>query len=322
MASRRYLTLASKIAWFCLKGTPMGNIDKIRAFNRFYTRKIGLVGRNYVSGAMGLSEMRVLFELNQPSPPTARHLAVFLSLDEGYLSRILAKFTKNGWLSRCADPGDRRVSRLALTEQGREQAERFLLEANAGIAKMLAPVNLAGTEQVVRAMEKVEAILSSDTEPATIRNLRPGDSGWLIQQHAELYHKDEGFDVEFEALVADILAEFIRNHDPACERAFIAEQRGERLGSVFCVRQSAEVAKLRLFILVPEARGQGLGQRLIDECLTYARGKDYKRMTLWTHKSQTAACALYAKNGFHIASEELVHVYGADRISQIWEIEL
>lgn len=155
-----------------------------------------------------------------------------------------------------------------------------------------------------------------------MRDLQIGDAGWLIEQHAVLYAREEGFDESFEALVAEILADYIRNHDPACERAWIAEQDGQRLGSVFCVRQDDETAKLRLFLLVPAARGMGLGQRLLSACMDYARDKGYRRIVLWTHESHRAACALYARNGWILTRSEPVRSFGADLVEQSWEIAL
>lgn len=160
------------------------------------------------------------------------------------------------------------------------------------------------------------------SKAVTIRDLAVGDAGWLIQQHAELYARDEGFDESFEALVAEILADFIRNRDPSCERAFIAHRGEERLGSVFCVRKDAETAKLRLFLLVPEARGLGLGQRLLEACMTYARERGYRRMVLWTHASHRAACALYEKAGWRCVSSKAVVSFGVPLQEQGWEVEL
>ncbi|MCV2892951.1 GNAT family N-acetyltransferase [Lentibacter sp. XHP0401] len=156
----------------------------------------------------------------------------------------------------------------------------------------------------------------------TLREFHPDDAGWLATQHGILYTRDEGFDASFEILVAEILADFIRNHDPVCERGWIAEQDGVRLGSIFCVRLDGQTAKLRLFLLMPEARGKGLGRRLLSECMSYAKSKGYTRMQLWTHESHKAACALYAKTGWSLVSSKAVHSFGADRIEQSWEIGL
>ena len=158
---------------------------------------------------------------------------------------------------------------------------------------------------------------------ATLRDLEIGDAGWLIERHAVLYAREEGFDATFEALVAEIVAAYIRSHDPATERAFIAVEDGRRLGSVFCVQSGAPgVAKLRLFLLVPEARGRGLGQQLLDACLAFARKAGYTRMRLWTHESHRAACALYAKNGFRLTNAIPVRSFGVDLVEQSWEIDL
>ena len=300
----------------------MDTIDRVRDFNRFYTRQIGLVERNYLGGGLSLSELRVLYELGQPNPPTARRLAGDLGLDEGYLSRILSKFAKKGWLVRTPDPGDRRFSKLVLSSAGQDQADAFVKESRGQIGDMLAGIDGIDRALMTDAMASVQRLLLDEKSDVTLRDLQSGDSGWLIQQHAELYRREEGFDHRFEALVAEILADFIRNHDPENERAFIAERSGQRLGSVFCVRKDAQTAKLRLFLLVPEARGLGLGRQLLEACMGYARERGYKRMVLWTHKSHNAACALYAKYGFEITSEEEVNEFGVDLISQIWEIDL
>ena len=156
----------------------------------------------------------------------------------------------------------------------------------------------------------------------TLHDLGIGDAGWLIQQHAELYARDEGFDHTFEALVAEILAAYIRNHDPEWERAWIAWQGDRRVGSIFCVRAGERTAKLRLFLTVPQVRGTGLGQRLLDECVTWARARGYTRMRLWTHESHRAACALYKRNGWRLVGQIPVHNFGVDLVEQTWEIDL
>ncbi|MCF6232302.1 MAG: GNAT family N-acetyltransferase [Rhodobacteraceae bacterium] len=158
--------------------------------------------------------------------------------------------------------------------------------------------------------------------PINLRQLRAGDAGWLIQQHADLYQQDEGFDDSFEAFVAEILADFIRSHDPDCERAFIAERDGLRLGSVFCLREGAKTAKLRLFLLVPEARGLGLGKRLLGECMSFAKSAGYREMKLWTHESHRAAGALYRSFGWQMTGSKPVHSFGVDLIEQSWRVDL
>jgi len=300
----------------------MDTIDKVREFNRFYTRQTGLVGRNYVSGELNLSELRVLYELGQPNPSNARLLARELGLDEGYLSRILGSFTKKKWLQRKPDPSDQRVSLLRLTPEGQAQADTYIHEARDRIGQMLAAMDGISQRQIVDAMMRIQRIFSGSTEDVELRDIQSGDIGWLIQQHAELYVMDEGFNSSFEVLVAKILTDFLENRRPERERAFIATRGSERLGSIFCVHQSNEIAKLRLFLLVREARGLGLGKQLIDACMNFARDTGYQRLVLWTHKSHEAACALYLKFGFEMTSEEPVHEFGVDLIRQNWEITL
>ncbi len=300
----------------------MDTIDQVRAFNRFYTREIGLVGRNYVSDGLSLSELRVLYELSRPNPPNARQMSRDLDLDEGYLSRILTGFGKKGWLERKADPQDRRVSRLVLTKLGQQMANGYVDEARGNIGNLLSGVSQFDQSRMVDAMADIKAVLSGNVGDVTLRDLKIGDIGWLVQQHAELYQREEGFNFNFELLVAEILTQYVRDRDPEYERAFIAEKNGRRLGSIFCVRQSPQTAKLRLFLLVPEARGLGLGKQLLEACMEYARSRGYRRMELWTHKSHNAACALYAKYGFEITSEEDVTEFGVNLVSQNWEVTL
>jgi len=296
-------------------------IDQIREFNRFYTSRIGLVGRKYVSGGLSLSELRVLYELGQNRSLTARWLAGELHLDEGYLSRMLTKFTKHGWLQRTADKTDRRVRHLKLTASGQAQAQAFVDQARARIGNMITRVDAIDKARLIDALHDVQTILGGVQSDVTLRDIAPGDAGWLIQTHAEIYHHDYGFDHTFEALVAEILADFLKARAPQ-DRAFIAERDGQRLGSIFCKREDAEVAKLRLFLLVEQARGLGLGHRLIDACVDHARACGFKRMVLWTQTNLTAACALYARHGFQVISQQDVHEFGQDMTRQYWQLRL
>jgi len=317
-----YLTLASNIVSLFAGGVFMDVIDQVRAFNRFYTKQIGLVERSYLGGGLGLSELRVLYDLAQPDPPNARFLASDLGLDEGYLSRMLAKFVQNGWLERRPDPADARKSLLKLTEEGAAQVALYADLARDSLGRILAEVNSADQARLIGAMSVIEQVMSGAVSEVELRDLQVGDAGWLIQQHGELYAVTDGFDESFEALVAEILAAFIRSHDPLNERAFIATRDGQRLGSVFCTRESDEVAKLRLFLLLPEARGLGLGRQLLEACLSFAKARGYKKLMLWTHKSHVAACALYANYGFDMTDEVPVHDFGVDLIRQNWQIDL
>jgi DNA-binding MarR family transcriptional regulator/RimJ/RimL family protein N-acetyltransferase len=295
----------------------MDPIDRLRAFNRFYTRRLGLLDRSYLGSGLTLTAVRGLYELAHPPGQTARGLATGLGLDEGYLSRLLKRFGQKGWLARRPDPADARARTLALTEAGLRAFQPLEARSRAEVGAMIAGLPAGGQEALAAAAEAMQAAL--DPGEPVLRDLRPGDAGWLIGQHGALYASDEGYDVTFEALVAEILAAFLRGHDPARERGWIAEAGGRRLGSIFCVRLSDEVAKLRLFLLVPEARGRGLGQRLLDTCTDFARAAGYRNMTLWTHESHRAACALYAKNGWQKLSEVPTHSFGQDVVEQEWE---
>lgn len=303
----------------------MDTIDQIRGFNRFYTSKIGLVGRKYVSGGLSLSELRVLYELgqgvDQGSPLTARQIATDLDLDEGYLSRMLAKFVKNNWLARTANNTDRRIRHLQLTPEGLACAQGFVDEARTRIGDMISDADPIDQSALVTAMHAVRAILSGERKTTYLRGLMPGDAGWLILQHGEIYHRVFGFNHTFEALVAEILAQFLKA-DETRNRAFIAVRDGQRLGSIFCMRQDDEVAKLRLFLLIEQARGLGLGRRLIEACIDHARAVGFQRMVLWTQDDLTAACNLYARQGFEITAEEKVHEFGQDMTRQYWQLQL
>lgn len=294
---------------------PTDSIDRIRSFNRDWTARMGLLTRSYLGSGVSLTEVRVLHELAQ-GETGARALAARLGLDEGYVSRILARFERNGWIARRAAPFDSRRRILKLTQTGQAVWRPLVEKSRADVAARL---GAADPEPVARALDQALAQLDAGLLPVELRDLAPGDAGWLIQQHAELYAAEEGFDHTFEPLVAEILAGFIRDHDPACERAWIATQGAERLGSIFCVRDDASTAKLRLFLLVPQARGLGLGKRMLGECLDFARAAGYRRMRLWTHESHRAACALYAAHGFALTDSRAVHSFGRDLVEQTWE---
>ncbi|MFC2968619.1 GNAT family N-acetyltransferase [Acidimangrovimonas pyrenivorans] len=303
----------------------MDTIDRIRAFNRFYTHRLGLLDRSYLQSGFTLTEVRVLYELAAGELRTARAMARALGLDEGYLSRLLKRFAGKGWVERHPNPEDGREMLLSLTEAGRAAYAPLAARSRADVGAMLSGLDAAGQEVLCAAMEQAMDLLGDaprETGEVVLRDLRPGDAGWIIGQHGELYARDEGYDATFEALVAEILAGFLRDHDPECERGWIAERDGQRLGSIFVVRADAETAKLRLVLLRPEARGTGLGRRMLDTAMGWARARGYKRMVLWTHASHEAACALYRKAGFVMTSETPAHDFGQDVLDQTWEIAL
>ena len=291
----------------------MDALDRIREFNRFYTRALGLTGRSYLQSGRTLAEVRLIHEIGATTAPTARALAQGLGLDEAQLSRMVGRLEREGVVARKAEG---RQFRLALTEAGRRMLDGFGTQSRGALAALI-------PEPAREALAETLAAARALVEPgeAVIRPLQPGDAGWIIGTHGALYARDEGYDRSFEGLVARIMADFLARADPR-EAAWIAESGGRRLGTISCMREDAETARLRLFILVPEARGQGLGQRLHDSCVGFARGQGYHRMVLWTHESHRAACALYARNGWRLVRSAPLLAYGQEVVDQDWEITL
>lgn len=300
----------------------MDRIDRIRAFNRFYTGRLGLLEKSYLDSGLTLSEVRVLYELAAGELCTARALAQALQLDEGYLSRLLKRFAARGWLARRPDPADARQSLLALTPAGTAAFQPLAQRSRSDVGAMLAGLDAAAQEDLAGALERAQRLLAEGPGEIVLRDLEPGDPGWVIGRHGALYAREEGYDLSFEALVAEILAGYLTRHDPACERAWIAERDGRRLGCIFCVKVDAETAKLRLFLVEPEARGLGLGKRLLRACMAYAKAKGYRRMVLWTHESHRAACALYAAHGWRMVEQTPTEAFGQKVVDQTWEIAL
>lgn len=294
----------------------MDAIDRIRDFNRFYTRALGLTGRSYLHSGRTLAEVRLIHEIGAGGPVTARALAQGLGIDEAQLSRMVARLTREGIVARTADADDARRVLLSLTEQGRALLDGFSLQSRAALAAL---VPEARREGLAEALARARALL--DPPAPVIRPIGPGDPGWIIGAHGALYARDEGYDQTFEALVARIMADFLDRADTD-EASWIAEGGGQRLGTISCMREDADTARLRLFLLLPEARGQGLGQRLHDTCTGFARARGYRRMVLWTHESHRAACALYAKNGWRLVRSVAAQAYGTDVVDQDWEIAL
>ena len=300
-------------------------VRALRAFNRFYTQRTGLLDP-YLGSAFSLTEVRVLYELAHHAPCTASELGRRLWLDAGYLSRIVRRFINAGWITRNPLPTDARQQALTLTPEGRDAFEPLQQRARDEAARLLTPLAPDHRQALVTALSRAQQLLDPATgatsRAAVLRDVRPGDMGWVVQQHGEIYAREYGWNSEFEALVADIAAAMIRKHDPAWERGWIAELDGERVGSVFVVRKSATEAQLRLLILSPAARGLGLGARLTDECLAFARAKGYRKMVLWTNSILTAARAIYAQRGFTLVHSEAHHSYGQQLVGETWELAL
>lgn len=299
-------------------------VKAVRAFNRFYTQRIGVLKR-YLDSDFTLTEVRVLYEIAHRPALTASTLVRELALDAGYLSRILRRFEQRGWLAREAAPHDARQSLLRLTEDGYTTFAPLQQKSRDETAQLLAAVPGEARPRLIEAMATVQQMLDTEERPerkVVLRDPQPGDFGWVVQQHGELYAREFGYNAEFEALVADIVAKFVRNFQPEWEKAWIVEVDGERAGSVFLVRQSAMVAKLRLLILRPEARGLGLGGRLTDECIAFARDKGYRKMVLWTQSHLRAARAIYQSRGFQRVKSEPNPAFGRKLTAEIWERRL
>jgi DNA-binding MarR family transcriptional regulator/N-acetylglutamate synthase-like GNAT family acetyltransferase len=299
-------------------------IAAVRRFNRFYTRRIGVLQGGLLESPYSLTEVRVMYELAHRDKPTASELAEALGLDAGYLSRILRRFRKEGLLASAGSKDDARRTHLWLTRKGRSTFKPLEERTNDDVARMLERLSSAGQAKVVAAMRSVEALLGQ--QPArpeiTLRGHRPGDMGWVIGAHGALYAKEFGWDERFEALVAEIAAGFIHKFDPERERCWIAERDGEPVGSVFLVQQSKTVAKLRLLILDPKARGQGLGKRLVHECIAHARRLGYRKLTLWTQSNLLAARHIYKEAGFELKATEPHNSFGVQLVGEFWELKL
>jgi DNA-binding MarR family transcriptional regulator/N-acetylglutamate synthase-like GNAT family acetyltransferase len=300
-------------------------VRALRAFNRFYTQRTGLLDP-YLGSEFSLTEVRVLYELAHHAPCTASELGRRLVLDAGYLSRIVRRFTHAGWITRTPLPQDARQHALSLTAEGRTAFEPLQQRSREEAAHLLSPLAPDQRQALVAALARAQRLLDPGSAPASrtavLRDVRPGDMGWVVQLHGEIYAHEYGWNSEFEALVAEIAAGMIRRHDPAWERGWIAEVDGERAGSVFVVRKSETEAQLRLLILSPAARGLGLGGRLTDECLAFARAKGYRKMVLWTNSILSAARGIYARRGFALVHSEAHHSYGKDLVGETWELTL
>jgi DNA-binding MarR family transcriptional regulator/N-acetylglutamate synthase-like GNAT family acetyltransferase len=305
--------------------SPKDRVSAVRRFNRFYTRQIGLLGNGYLDSPFTLAEVRVLYELAHRESPTAADVAKALGMDAGYLSRMLLSFRRRGHLARKASEKDARRSHLSLTKKGRAAFAALEAKSEAEVGRMIK--GLASTEQnrLMAAMGTIEGLLGERAEPKTPYLLRmhaPGDMGWVIHRHAVLYAEEFGFDERFEALVARIAAGFVETFDPKRERCWIAERDGAMVGSVMLVKKSDRVAKLRLLLVEPSARGLGIGGRLVEECVRFARQAGYRKITLWTQSILDAARAIYRKGGFHLVKRERHRSFGQKLVGETWELTL
>lgn len=303
----------------------LDTIDTIRAFSRFYTARLGVVGPTYLGTDYTLSDARIIFELDARQTTRAADLVNDLAIDPAYLSRIIARFRKLGLLTATADPGDGRSRLLRLTEAGREEAARLASLSRGEIAAMIQDLSDPEAAALKTALKTAERHLSPKdaNHPAfTLRPHRPGDMGWIVESQATFYSREYGWNQNFEALVADVVAKVLKTFNPQRERVWIAERDGARVGSIILADGGDEVGKIRLLYVDEAARGLGLGKRLVDNCIDFAAAAGYRKISLWTNHPLTAARALYAGKGFRKIDEAEHVMFGPPLIGETWELDL
>src|SRR5262249_29098740 len=303
-------------------------VGSVRRFNRLYTRRIGVLEDGFLVSPYSLTHAHSLYDSHRParSPnTTATDIATELGLDHCYLSRILLDFNKRGLVVKTALPNDRRQSLLSLTAKGRMAFAPLEEHSQEQVGAMLRTLSVADQERVVAAMCTIEASLCEAPAPQSphlLRGPRAGDMGWIVARHGALYAEEYGWDERLEALIAEIVAAFVRNRDPRRERCWIADQQGENVGSILLVRETDDVARLRLLLVEPKARGLGIGARLVDESLRFAREAHYRKVTLWTHSVLTAARRIYERAGFKLIHQWKHDMFGTELGAETWELEL
>ena len=303
----------------------MSNVAAVRRFNRFYTQKIGVLDENVYGRPWSLTEARVLYEIAHGDRVTASQIATTVALDPGYLSRIVKNFEKQNFVRRTVGSDDRRKSVLTLTTKGAHEFARINQRSDEQVAEMIGALSHEDEHRLVSSMQAIEKLLGAPTDrhaPFLLRPPAAGDLGWVVQRHGVLYAQEYGWNEEFEALVADIVSKFVRHFEPKRERCWIAESEGENVGCVFVVKKSERIAQLRMLLVEPAARGRGIGQRLVQECIRFARQQGYQKMILWTNDVLHAARHIYERNGFELVKEDRHHSFGHDLVGQTWELEL
>ena len=301
------------------------HVESVRHFNRFYTQQIGVLREGLLRSPYSLTEVRVLYEIAHRDEPTAAALSRDLGLDAGYLSRILRDLGKRGLVEKRPSKSDGRQSLLRLSKKGRKEFDALNARQDEEVGTMLNNLHPHEHGRLIGAMRTIHGLLGAQPEqkvPYILRPHHPGDMGWIVHRHGVLYSQEYGWDEHFEALVAQIVADFIKNFDPKRERCWIAEREGEVVGSVFLVKKTKTVGQLRLLLVEPKARGLGIGQRLVDECIRFARRVGYRKIMLWTNDVLDAARHIYEQAGFRLVKEEAHHSFGHDLVGQNWELTL
>ena len=300
------------------------HVATVREFSRFYTRRLGTLDEGLLDTPWSLTEARVIFELAQAPSTDMAALRTTLALDSGYLSRLLAKFDAAGLIARTASATDGRRQALSLTAAGRKLYRTLNERSNRQVGALLAPLPEPVQESLTGAMRTVMRALDEHPAPTMVvlRGLRPGDLGWVVQRHGEVYAREYGWAPSFEAFVARIVADYADHQQPGRENAWIAEVDAQRAGCVFCVRSDDETAQLRVLLVESWARGHGLGARLVDECIRFARDSGYRKLALWTNDVLVPARRIYLAAGFELVREEAHHSFGKDLVGQFWQLGL
>ena len=299
----------------------------VRRFNRFYTRQIGLLRKSYLGSPFSLAEMRVLYEIAHADRPNATDIARKLDLDAGYLSRVLRDFENRELVSRARSKADARQSHLALTSRGRRTFDPIDRRSQREVRSMLASLSDAGQTNLVAAMRRIEELLGGKPDPSPrrayiLRAPKPGDFGWIVARHAVLYAQEYRWTGAFEGLCAQIVADYVNKHDPQRERCWMAELDGENAGSVMLVKDSEDVARIRMLLVEPTARGLGIGVRLVEECVSFARKAQYRKVTLWTHSVLTTARNIYERAGFKLVASQQHNSWGRKVVGETWDLAL
>ncbi len=300
-------------------------IAAVRGFSRFYTRKLGIIEPKLLDSPWTLQEARIIYEIAERKNCTATDLVRALGLDAGFLSRTLQALQRRQIVARKPSKADRRATELALTAKGRAASADLASRSRDVVAALLGGLDDEQRAGIVSAMTTIERTLEPQDQQQPgflLRSHRPGDIGWIVSRHGALYAREYGWDISFEALAAEIAAQFIRSYDPSREHCWIAEIDGEPVGSIFLVKASEEVAKLRLLLVEKKARGLGIGRALTAQCIRFAQDAGYTSITLWTQSILLAARGIYQRAGFRRVSEEKHHNFGVDLVGETWELKL
>lgn len=301
-------------------------IAAVRYFNRFYTKHLGVLNEGLLESPFTLTEARIIYELANRDKTTASELGAELAMDAGYLSRTLKNLESRKVLTRKTSANDARQSVLALTAKGRKEFDNLDQLSRNQIEEILNDLSPSEQKRLLASMAAIESLLGEQTNEEKfsyiLRSPEPGDFGWVVQSNGTLYAQEYGWDEKYEALTAGIVAEYVKNFDPKKERCWIAEKDGENVGCVFLVKESDKVARLRLLIVDPKARGLGIGKRLVDECTRFARRSGYKKITLWTNSVLLAARSIYQKAGYELVKSESHHSFGHDLVGETWILNL